>query len=121
MSLTTANSRHFFVPNWVSEEVRRYLAHTEGGQSIRSLAREAGCHASTVMRQVRRFETRRDDLLIDLALSRLGHWAQACMPAANDNGVQMTAAAMKSDDVEVVLSRCFLDDGDGFSNNKKTR
>ncbi len=60
------------IPNWVPEEVRRYLAHTEQGQSIRSLAREAGCHASTILRQVRRYETRRDDFLVDLALNRLG-------------------------------------------------
>jgi len=60
------------VPEWVSLEVRRYLAHTKEGQSIRSLAREAGCHASTILRQVRRYETRRDDFLVDRALSRLG-------------------------------------------------
>ena len=60
------------VPSWIPDEVRRYLAHTVQGQSIRSLAREAGCHASTVLRQVRRYETRRDDFLVDHALQRLG-------------------------------------------------
>ena len=59
------------VPEWVPEEVCRYLAHTVHGRSIRELAREAGCHASTVLRQVRRYETRRDDFLVDRALSRL--------------------------------------------------
>ncbi|QMU57527.1 MAG: helix-turn-helix domain-containing protein [Boseongicola sp.] len=59
------------VPDWAPDDLRRYLAHTEHGQSIRSLAREAGCHASTVLRQVRRYETRRDDLLVELALCRL--------------------------------------------------
>jgi hypothetical protein len=49
-----------------------YLAHTENGRPIRELAREAGCHASTVLRQVRRIETRRDDPLVDAALRRLG-------------------------------------------------
>ena len=48
-----------------------YLAYVELGRSIRSLAREAGCHASTILRRVRRFESRRDDVLIDLALRRL--------------------------------------------------
>ena len=57
---------------WVPEEVRLYLAHTEHGTSIRALARAAGCHASTVMRQIRRYEQRRDDPLIDHALRRLG-------------------------------------------------
>jgi len=59
-------------PEWVPEEVRLYLAHTEHGASIRALARAAGCHASTVMRQIRRYEQRRDDPLIDHALRRLG-------------------------------------------------
>ena len=59
-------------PTWVSEDTRRYIAHTEAGRSIRSLAREAGCHASTILRQVRRFEGRRDDMLVDLALKRIG-------------------------------------------------
>ena len=59
------------VPDWVPQEVHRYLAHTVHGRSIRELAREAGCHASTVLRQVRRYETRRDDFLVDRALSRL--------------------------------------------------
>lgn len=49
-----------------------YLAHTEGGESIRALARASGCHPSTVMRRVRRTETLRDDPLADSALTRLG-------------------------------------------------
>ncbi|MEM7752451.1 MAG: DUF6456 domain-containing protein [Pseudomonadota bacterium] len=60
------------VPDWVPENAIIYLAHVEAGYSIRSIARKAGCHASTVLRKVRRFETRRDDLLIDLALLRIG-------------------------------------------------
>ena len=49
--------------------VRLYLSHTEDGVSIRALARKVGLNASTVMRQVRRFEMRRDDPLMDEALS----------------------------------------------------
>ena len=60
------------LPNWVPQGAARYLAHTEAGQSIRELARQSGCHASTVLRQIRRFETRRDDPLIDAALRTLG-------------------------------------------------
>ncbi len=59
------------VPEWVPEEARRYLEHTENGRSIRQLARRAGCHPSTVLRQVRRMETLRDDPLIDSALDGL--------------------------------------------------
>lgn len=59
------------LPDWVPEGVRVYLSHTAGGMSLRALARSRGCHASTIMRQVRRFENRRDDPLVDDALSRL--------------------------------------------------
>jgi hypothetical protein len=59
-------------PAWVPQPVQHYLAHTEAGAPIRALAREAGCHASTVLRHIQRFETRRDDLLIDEALHHLG-------------------------------------------------
>jgi len=59
------------LPDWVPEGARHYLVHTEAGRSIRSLARAADCHASTVLRQVRRFENRRDDPLVDDALRQL--------------------------------------------------
>lgn len=59
------------VPRWIPEEVRRYLEHTEKGRSIRQISRLAGCHPSTVMRQVRRVEALRDDPLIDVALTAL--------------------------------------------------
>ncbi|MFN4100093.1 MAG: DUF6456 domain-containing protein [Pararhodobacter sp.] len=58
------------LPDWVPSAVRLYLTHTEGGLSLREIARAEGIHASTVMRQVRRFENRRDDPLIDGALGR---------------------------------------------------
>ncbi len=50
---------------------QNYLAHTVLGQSIRSIAREQSCHPSTILRQVRRFEFRRDDPLVDAALKSL--------------------------------------------------
>ncbi|HEY9021605.1 MAG TPA: DUF6456 domain-containing protein [Paracoccaceae bacterium] len=66
-------------PAWVPQDALRYLAHTEAGLPIRALARSAGCHASTVLRQIRRLENRRDDLLVDEALRRLGtiHFTRA--------------------------------------------
>src|SRR6056297_291745 len=60
------------VPSWVPRAALHYLAHTEKGASIRAIAREAGCHASTILRQIRACETKRDDLLFDHALRRLG-------------------------------------------------
>jgi len=59
------------LPGWVPEAVRLYLSHTAHGRSLRALARDHGCHASTVLRQVRRFENRRDDPLVDDALRKL--------------------------------------------------
>ena len=52
-------------------DLKLYLRHVERGESIRSLAREAGCHASTILRRIRRFEARRDDPLVDEALAAL--------------------------------------------------
>jgi hypothetical protein len=59
------------LPGWVPAAARLYLTHTDHGRSLRAIAREKGVHASTVMRQVRRFEHRRDDPLVDRALGRL--------------------------------------------------
>lgn len=59
------------LPAWVPEAARRYLAHTESGVGIRDLSRQGGCHASTVLRQIRRIETQRDDPLVDAALKAL--------------------------------------------------
>lgn len=59
------------LPSWVPRAARHYLAHTQIGQTIRALARENDCHPSTILRQVRRFEQRRDDPLIDDVLRSL--------------------------------------------------
>lgn len=59
------------VPNWVPIDVRNYVFHTEMGQPIRVLARSQACHASTIMRQIRKVEQRRDDPLVDRAIKML--------------------------------------------------
>jgi len=59
------------LPRWLPQGAKHYLAHTSEGRSIRGLARKSGLHPSTVLRQVRRYEARRDDPLIDDALSEL--------------------------------------------------
>lgn len=64
------------LPDWLPAAVRHYLDHTEDGTSFRALARREGLHASTILRQVRRFESRRDDPLMDEALSVLSRSAQ---------------------------------------------
>lgn len=69
---TAAATAPHGLPDWVPQPVQLYLAHTEGGASIRALARAMGAHPSTVLRQVRRTEGLRDDPLADAALLRLG-------------------------------------------------
>lgn len=64
------------LPDWLPAEVRHYLDHTEEGTSLRALARREGLHASTILRQVRRFENRRDDPLLDEALTVLSRSAR---------------------------------------------
>ncbi|NDV97959.1 DUF6456 domain-containing protein [Salipiger sp. PrR002] len=78
------------LPAWVPEIARLYLAHTEGGAGIRALARKEGCHASTVLRQVRRMELLRDDPLVDEALRRLGATRGAGVPHAKEGRAMKT-------------------------------
>src|SRR6056297_1497663 len=58
-----------------------YLAHTERGASIRSLAAAVGTHPSTVMRAVRRVEARRDDPLFDRLIAAAGGPEAPAIPA----------------------------------------
>jgi hypothetical protein len=67
------------LPDWLPQGVQAYLVHTGDGLSLRELARQRGCHASTVLRQVRRYENRRDDPLVDEALLRLTGQTQAIL------------------------------------------
>ncbi len=68
------------LPGWLPRATLNYIGHIERGQSIRQLARHAGCHPSTVLRQVRRIEQRRDDPLFDEALSAIGAQLRRAMP-----------------------------------------
>lgn len=77
MTVRPGPERSDTYPAWLPEAVRNYLVHTESGMSIRALARAQDCHPSTVLRQVRKLEIRRDDLLIDGALKSLSAQASA--------------------------------------------
>ena len=80
------------LPSWLPDAVRLYLDHTEDGLSLRALARREGCAASTVMRQVRRYEHRRDDPLVDEALAVLGRaHAIRTHPPSEKDATLMTA------------------------------
>lgn len=59
------------MPDWLPEPTRHYIAHVQFGHTLRQLARGAGCAPSTVLRQVRAVEARRDDPLLDEALDSL--------------------------------------------------
>lgn len=82
-----------------------YLAHTEGGASMRAISREIGVHPSTVMRQVRRIEERRDDPLYDEALCEMrpapGSSCQQPNPKELSSMPQTNAVAQGDDDVQV--------------------
>ena len=86
------------LPEWVPEAARVYLAHVGQGSPIRQLAREAGCHASTVLRQVRRIETRRDDPLVDAALRRLGGLLASGAETQSMNDTRRATDAMPADE-----------------------
>lgn len=68
------------LPDWIPPAARLYLDHTQSGLSFRALARRAGMHASTILRQVRRYEGRRDDPLLDEALDHLVRLDPAPIP-----------------------------------------
>jgi len=72
------------LPDWLPDAVRLYLHHTDDGISLRALARREGRHASTVMRQVRRYEHRRDDPLMDEALAALSRRPGHAMGQSHD-------------------------------------
>lgn len=78
MTVTQGQTGAHEFPRWVPDAARHYLVHTEKGISIRAVARASDCHPSTVLRQVRRFEGRRDDPLIDAALRSLSEQVAAC-------------------------------------------
>jgi hypothetical protein len=72
------------IPPWVPDAAAAYVAHTFGGLGIRAVARARGCHASTVLRQIRRIEARREDPLIDEALERMSRAVRACPSVAKE-------------------------------------
>ncbi len=96
------------LPGWVPEAACHYLVHIETGLPIRALARRAGCHASTVLRQVRKLESRRDDPLIDAALRRLGqHLFQpaAGQPEKDFSKMNASASALPTNIDQTTLAR----------------
>ncbi len=91
VTMNTNLTTDFILPAWLPDAAKLYLGHTEEGLSLRALARREGCHASTVMRQVRRYENRREDPLVDEALSALGRGSAGGRNPARKDHPDMTA------------------------------
>lgn len=91
------HDQHIGVNEWLPEAVSRYLLHTEQGLSIRKIARLKDCHPSTVLRQVRKFESLRDDPLVDEALSRLSPlYFRPAHRKSNKEGAEMLAEKIET-------------------------
>ncbi|MBL4628577.1 MAG: helix-turn-helix domain-containing protein [Roseicyclus sp.] len=75
------------IPGWVPEAAQQYLAHVAAGQSLREIAKRSGQAPSTICRRVQQIEARRDDPLIDEALSCL---AEATRQAPNTTKTNRT-------------------------------
>ncbi len=84
------------------DNIVKYLIHTSGGLSIRALARAENCHASTVLRQVRRIETRRDDPLLDEGLNQMGTLIETAFRAPEDQMELTTMAALSARPAEKI-------------------
>lgn len=84
-------------PEWLPDTAKVYLSYTRDGVSLRRLAQQHGCHPSTVLRQVRRLENRRDDPLVDDALDRLGRASSdSALAASHKDHANMTAPVRHS-------------------------
>jgi hypothetical protein len=88
------------LPGWLPDLAVTYLAHTAAGMAIRAIARDKRCHASTVLRQIRRVEAWRDDPLVDEALERMSraYAAERARTAASKEVTTMPTPAARPDD-----------------------
>lgn len=109
MNTVATSGLHRNLPKWVPLAARHYLAHTEDGLSIRALARATDCHPSTILRQVRRFEGRRDDPLIDAALKALADQSNKDAhnaPKVVDPDIKLTQERIDQDAKRILRRLC---------------
>ncbi len=81
------------LPRWVPEAAQQYLAHVAAGHSCRAIARSSGQAPSTICRRVQQMEARRDDPLLDEALSSL---AAAAHPNPKMTPIEIRAKMLGS-------------------------
>ncbi len=74
-------------PAWLPVSLVSYLAHIEFGVPIRAIGRARACHASTISRQIGRWEQLRDDTLIDEALNGLVKTRRRAAGAAKNEDI----------------------------------
>lgn len=86
-------------PEWLSDGYKQYLRHVVLGHAIRRISREDGVAASTVTRRIRQIESKRDDPLVDEALSLL---SAACVPLSH--GTQYQERSMNASVRPPILS-----------------
>lgn len=92
-------------PGWVPVGTRNYLAHVEGGQTIRQLAKAAEVHPSTILRRVRKVESLRDDPLLEAALRRIVDREEEAASSGRDPLLGLAAPALRqlNDEATVLL------------------
>lgn len=86
------------LPSWVPDDARLYLDHACAGRPLREVAVARGCAASTVLRQVRRIEARRDDPNVDDLLDRLARVAAGA--DFNEGKTTMSVMPMRAELVD---------------------
>lgn len=84
------------MPGWVPEAAQQYLAHVAAGQSLREIAKQTGQAPSTICRRVRQIEARRDDPLIDEALSCLAEATQPASTRTNNKEMRRMTAPIRT-------------------------
>ncbi len=99
------------IPGWLPDGAIAYLAHTAAGMPIRAVARARGCHASTVLRQIRRVEAWRDDPLIDEALERMArdHASEFATELAAETAASAVSRELPSMPIPAVQPACASD------------
>ncbi len=83
-------------PAWLPDDARLYLTHVQHSKAIREIARSEGRHASTILRKIRAFELRRDQPLVDEALSRFEAAGSHQQSISTKEGTILMSAPIRS-------------------------